>query len=92
MKVNMTSTIKKGTIIIVCVILLGILAVSSVTVIPTGYTGVKATFGQIDERTLGNGVKFHIPLIQTIEKVNNKQHGPATTTWGKRASASSTTM
>lgn len=46
---------------------------ASVTVIPTGYTGVKTTFGQIDERTLPNGANWHIPIVQSIEKVNNKQ-------------------
>lgn len=46
---------------------------ASVTVIPTGYTGVKTTFGQIDERTLPNGANWHIPVMQSIEKVNNKQ-------------------
>lgn len=46
---------------------------ASVTVIPTGYTGVKTTFGQIDERTLPNGANWHIPVVQSIEKVNNKQ-------------------
>lgn len=46
---------------------------ATVTVIPTGYTGVKTTFGQIDERTLPNGANWHIPVVQSIEKVNNKQ-------------------
>lgn len=46
---------------------------ASVTVIPTGYTGVKTTFGQVDERTLPNGANWHIPVVQSIEKVNNKQ-------------------
>ena len=46
---------------------------ASVTVIPTGYTGVKTTFGQIYEHTLPNGLNWHIPIIQSIEKVNNKQ-------------------
>ena len=46
---------------------------ASITVIPTGYTGVKTTFGQIDEHTLPNGANWHIPIVQSIEKVNNKQ-------------------
>lgn len=56
------------------VIAVAVLIVSaSITVIPTGYTGVKTTFGQIDERTLPNGANWHIPVVQSIEKVNNKQ-------------------
>lgn len=45
---------------------------SSVSIIQTGYTGVKTNFGQIDPTPLPNGVNFKIPLVQTIEKVNNK--------------------
>lgn len=56
---------------IISVVLLIVSA--SVTVIPTGYTGVKTTFGQIDEHTLPNGANWHIPIVQSIEKVNNKQ-------------------
>ncbi|MBO4494391.1 MAG: hypothetical protein J5752_00870 [Clostridiales bacterium] len=43
------------------------------TIIPTGYTGVRVTFGQVEERTLNNGINFQIPLIQEIVLVNNKQ-------------------
>lgn len=46
---------------------------NSLVIIPTGYTGVKSTFGQIDQRTLQNGANWKIPFVQKIEKVNNKQ-------------------
>ena len=46
---------------------------NSFVIIPTGYTGVRTTFGQIDERTVQNGYNWKIPFIQTVEKVNNKQ-------------------
>lgn len=45
----------------------------SFTIIPTGYTGVRVTFGQVDSRTLGNGFNLHIPFAQEIVLVNNKQ-------------------
>lgn len=45
----------------------------SFTIIPTGYTGVRVTFGQVDPRTLPHGFNFHIPLVQSIITVNNKQ-------------------
>lgn len=45
----------------------------TVVIIPTGYTGVKTTFGQIDETPVKNGFNLKIPFIQSIEKVNNKQ-------------------
>ena len=42
-------------------------------IIPTGYTGVRTTLGQIDNITVPNGFNWKIPLIQSIRKVNNKQ-------------------
>ena len=45
----------------------------SFTIIPTGYTGVKTTFGQISENTLPKGFNFKIPFVQSIKLVNNKQ-------------------
>lgn len=46
---------------------------NAIVVIPTGYTGVRITFGQVDETTVQNGLNWKIPFIQNIEKVNNKQ-------------------
>ncbi len=45
----------------------------SFTIIPTGYTGVASTFGQINPNPLPNGFNWKIPIIQSIERVNNKQ-------------------
>ena len=45
----------------------------SFTIIPTGYTGVLSTFGQISDWTLPNGFNIRIPLAQQITLVNNKQ-------------------
>lgn len=46
---------------------------ASFTIIPTGYTGVRTTFGQIDNVTLQNGFNWKVPFIQNIATVNNKQ-------------------
>ena len=43
------------------------------TIIPTGYTGVLSTFGQISDKTLPNGFNIRIPFAQQINLVNNKQ-------------------
>ena len=45
----------------------------SFTIIPTGYTGVLSTFGQISDQTLPNGFNIRIPIAQEISLVNNKQ-------------------
>lgn len=46
---------------------------SSFVIIPTGYTGVRSTFGQIDEVTVQNGFNWKLPFVQSVEIVNNKQ-------------------
>lgn len=46
---------------------------SSFTIIPSGYTGVRTTFGQIDNSVVPNGFALKIPYVQHIQKVNNKQ-------------------
>ena len=45
----------------------------SFTIIPTGYTGVRSTFGQIDSSTMQSGFNWKIPFAQSIATVNNKQ-------------------
>lgn len=46
---------------------------SSFRIIPTGFTGVRTTFGQIDSVTVQNGFNWKIPFVQSIKTVNNKQ-------------------
>lgn len=63
------------------------LVVNSFTIIPSGYTGVKTTFGQIQETTIQNGFNWKVPFIDSIELVNNKQQdlhfAQKTQIWGE---------
>ncbi len=74
-----SSNVKKGIsakklfVAIAIVIVVIILLLSSIKIIPTGYTGVRITLGQIDTKTISPGLTLKIPFIQQIEKVNNKQ-------------------
>ena len=43
------------------------------TIVPTGYTGVRSTFGQISEDAACSGFNWKIPYVQNIIPVNNKQ-------------------
>ena len=43
------------------------------TVVPTGYTGVRTTFGLIDNASCMPGFNLVIPFVQNISLVNNKQ-------------------
>ena len=58
---------------------------STFVIIPTGYTGVRTTFGQVADESMPKGFNFKIPLIQQIELVNNKQQDitVATEVWGE---------
>ena len=68
---------KKGFGKIVSIVVIAILALivisNSFAIIPTGYTGVRVTFGQISNSVVPNGINFKIPFVQEIQKVNNKQ-------------------
>ncbi len=57
----------------VVLVLLVAHVLASIVIIPTGYTGVKTTFGQVDSQPVPSGFSTKIPFVQNVEKVNNKQ-------------------
>lgn len=60
--------------------------VDAVAIVPTGYSGVRSTFGQVSEESVQNGANIKIPYIQTITLVNNKQrdvHLAPSQVWGE---------
>ena len=64
----------KRVIAVVAVIFLAIIVFcSSLTIIPTGYTGVKTTFQQIDNTPVSAGPVWKIPFVQSIKQVCTKQ-------------------
>lgn len=58
---------------IVVLILFIVVMINAVEVIPSGYTGVVTTFGQIQEKPMPNGFNWKIPFVQDVKQVNNKQ-------------------
>lgn len=64
---------KKSTAIMLLIAIALVVFSASFKLIPTGYTGVRTTFGQVDDVVLKNGFNFKIPFVQSISKVNNKQ-------------------
>lgn len=62
------STTALAIIGVVCIVLS-----SCFEIIPTGYTGVRTTFGLIDQESCQSGFNPLIPYIQEISLVNNKQ-------------------
>lgn len=65
-------SIEKLIAIGIAAVLVIVIAVSSITFIPTGYTGVRVTFGQVNETPASAGLNFKVPFVQSIKKVNNK--------------------
>lgn len=69
-------SISKQKLIITLLIIGGILLLTisqSFAIIPTGYSGVRTTFGQINQETVQPGFNWKIPFVQSIDEVNNKQ-------------------
>lgn len=71
-KENQLKKIKRMIITLVVVLLLFITVTNSFKIIPTGYTGVRTTFKQVDNVVLQNGLNFKLPFVQKIITVNNK--------------------
>lgn len=68
--------LNKKTFAATIAILIGIAATilgNSFKIIPTGYTGVRTTFGQINATVATKGWNWKIPFIEKIALVNNKQ-------------------
>ena len=76
---------KKAWIAIMLVGILLFVLGCSFEIIPTGYTGVRTTFGQVSQETVPNGLCMKIPFVQDIKKVNNKQQDTTidATIWGE---------
>ena len=46
---------------------------SIVAVVPTGYTGIKTTFGKVEDHTLSSGINFKLPWQNVIDMDNREQ-------------------
>lgn len=60
----------------IALLLLGLVALvfsQCFVIVGTGYSGVRITFGQVDEKSVSQGFNLKIPFIQTIVTVNNRQ-------------------
>ena len=50
-----------------------LVAVSVAAVVPTGYTGIKTTFGKVENNTLPSGINFKLPWQRIINMDNREQ-------------------
>lgn len=70
------ATLKKyhALALLIAIALAMILLVLSVcTVVPTGYTGIKTTFGKVDSNTLDAGINFKLPWQNVVTMDNREQ-------------------
>ena len=54
-------------------VLLVAVALSSVTVVPTGYTGILTTFGRVENRTISAGAHLILPWQEVVKMDNRTQ-------------------
>lgn len=56
-----------------------VLLISSVTVVPTGYTGILTTFGRVENRTINAGAHLILPWQNVVKMDNRTQKVQITT-------------
>ncbi|MBR0368721.1 MAG: hypothetical protein IJH86_10065 [Clostridia bacterium] len=66
--------LKKAALVAVPVIIIGGVVLNNITIIPTGYTGVRVKFGQVQQEPVRSGrVIVTLPFAEHVYTVNNKQ-------------------
>ena len=58
------------------VIAAGLIILSCISYVPTGYTGIVTTFGKVHENTLDAGLNVHAPWDNVITMDNREQRVP----------------
>ncbi|MCQ2428264.1 MAG: hypothetical protein MJ137_07700 [Clostridia bacterium] len=72
---NMESkkNLKKIMPVLVIAAVIAIIILGSFKIVPTGYVGVKATFGQISDKIILPGFYFKIPFVETVSLIDTRQ-------------------
>lgn len=66
--------LKKVLLVVVPLAVIAAVVINNVTIIPTGYTGVRVRFGQVQQQPVTSGRAIvTLPLVEHIYTVNNKQ-------------------
>ena len=66
-------TISKIIPIIAIILVIIILVLSMMAVVPTGHTGIKTTFGKVENDVLQSGINFKLPYQSVINMDNREQ-------------------
>ena len=54
------------------------IALSLISIVPTGYTGIKVTFGKVEDVTLSSGINFKMPWQNVVNMDNREQRSAFT--------------
>ena len=73
-KMKAPKNVGKYVLIFVLIVLAVIVIANCMTVIPEGFIGVKYNLGKIRNSSLQPGAHFSLPFIETIEKVDIREH------------------
>lgn len=79
---------KKVLTVILCVVGIVLFVIGfCFKIVPTGYTGVRVTFGQVSPETVPQGFNLQVPFVQSVKLVNNKQQDASleAEVWGETA-------
>ncbi len=68
----MTKNVKKLILAGVILLAVALLAVSSITVVEAGNTGVVVTLGAVSDKVLSEGMHIKAPFVQSVVQVNNR--------------------
>lgn len=63
---------KKAIVAIIIVVLVVAVALSCITIVQPGHTGVVVTLGRVDDNVLQEGLHFKIPFIQNVVMIDNR--------------------
>lgn len=72
LKYTRITTIAGIAVLVICVIL------SMIAIVPTGHTGVKITFGKVEDNVLPSGLNFILPWQSVVNMDNREQKVPFT--------------
>lgn len=66
--------LKKVLLILVPLVIIAVVVAKNIVIIPTGYTGVRVRFGQVQEQPVPSGrMLVTLPMVERVYTVNNKQ-------------------
>lgn len=67
------STVSKWVTPVFVILFVLLLALNATSIVPTGYTGIKTTFGKVEDDVLSSGVNFIFPWQSVITMDNRTQ-------------------